>query len=581
MSGTTALIIVSVGAIVPTLWYAFKYEWRQLVVRPFLSSKHQPSLLVDNCCCWPPKWPILADSPPRAALDPDNPNDNAYDRWVYRWKIHLAGWLTFFLWIFPWMLSNAIPTNVSGTPNFFVVLSFCIMGVLIIIPFACGMTDAITGIAFLYCKYKNIQLPNKRPNWEMERWSLVMCFLFSFSMVAFSTGYSWGKDGPITKTIEVPLARLPSCLDGLKVFLITDVHTGPNVSENFIIETVRTANNLKPDIVLHVGDGGDGKPSDIGKFNEPYKDLLCTKRYFVTGNHEYLHGANGKDWEEFYSNIGFDVLHNKASKIGAAEFPNRSCGINDKLALVGVPDIRSSDTNLKEALSTVAPNEEWILLSHQPAIFSDSQLNQNNIDNTHVGLQVSGHIHAGQCFPLHPIIYLTSKGLFSGLIKQKKSYIFVSNGNANWGTRVRLFSSPHNTIIILRNEEIFNNEGKTVNLDSTSEVKWAITGFVIIPLWLLVNLYVYIQERYKKAWWIDYDSDNSDNNENNNENEQKLPIHASQGVSIANSLINKNININENKVVAIADNDNVNDLSLSMSMSMNMSSENDKMVASL
>lgn len=384
-------------------------------------------------------------------------------------------------------------------PNFLVVISYCAQGFVIIIPWAVGLTDTLTAIAFAGAKYSNKPLPNTRKNWEMERWSVVATLLTFFTLIACNTGYQWGRDSAATKTIEVPLARLPQCLDKLKVFLITDVHTGPAVGKSFVEETVKVANSLSPDVVLHVGDGGDGRPIDIGASNKPWGDITCPNRYFVTGNHEYLHGNDGpKPWEDFYRDqVGFTVLHNTAVKVGATEFPSRSCGASDSLTLVGIPDAQQADSSLPDALSTVdSANDEWVLMSHQPRIFPEAVAKN-------VGLQVSGHIHAGQCFPLHPIIYLTAKGLFSGLIQREKSFLFVSNGNANWGSRARLFSSPHNTLLILRNAQTFAAEGKEADLASTTETKWAITGLVIAPLWVLGCLAVYIIETFYpgSAWW--------------------------------------------------------------------------------
>jgi len=319
-----------------------------------------------------------------------------------------------------------------------------------------------------------------------------------FTLIALNTGYQWGRDSPAVKTVEVPLARLPQCLDKLRVFLITDVHTGPNVSKRFVEETVKVANGLDLDLVLHVGDGGDGKPEQIGAFNKPWGGIACPNRYFVTGNHEYLHGNDGpKPWEDFYRDeVGFTVLHNAAVKVGAAEFPSRSCSGSDSLTLVGIPDAQQADSSLPKALETVSSADEWLLLSHQPRVFPEAVAKK-------VGLQVSGHIHAGQCFPLHPIIYLSSNGLFSGLIQREKSFLFVSNGNANWGSRVRLFSSPHNTLLVLRHAQTFADEGKVADVAMTAETLWAIAGLVIMPLWLLGQLAVYVTETYYpgSAWW--------------------------------------------------------------------------------
>lgn len=87
----------------------------------------------------------------------------------------------------------------------------------------------------------------------------------------------------------------------------------------------------------------------------------------------------------------------------------------------------------------------------------------------------------------------------------------MANGNANWGTRVRLFSSPHNTLLVLRHADTFRSEGRTVDLTSTKETNWAIAGLVLLPLYGLSQLAVYLMERNAwGAWWkVGYQAENS------------------------------------------------------------------------
>jgi len=495
---TVLIVIIAVCAVSVILYILFKWIFRQLVFRPFLQNElHQPPLfnpqLWKSLSAWPPKFPS-----PIFAAAPEETAEKA--AWSRQWRIYAGCQVGFWLFFMMFGIGNSITiTSSSGTPNFFVLLAYVTLGIIIIVPFALGLTDTLTGIAFVAARYFNKPLPNTRKNWELERWGVAMSFLFVFTLVALSTGYSWGRDSAPLKTIEVPLARLPQCLDKLRVFLITDVHTGPAVSKRFVEETTKVANGLDLDLVLHVGDGGDGEPRNIGAFNKPWGGLTCPNRYFVTGNHEYLHGNDGpKPWEDFYRDeVGFTVLHNAAVKVGATEFPSRSCGVSDSLTLVGIPDAQQEDSSLPDALKAVnTVGDEWLLLSHQPMVFPEAV-------SKSVGLQVSGHMHAGQCFPMHPIIYLTSQGLFSGLIQREKSFLYVSSGNANWGSRVRLFSRPENTLLILRNAQNFAAEGKTADVAMTSETVWAITGLIIAPLWLLGSLAVYVIEAYNPgmAWW--------------------------------------------------------------------------------
>ena len=75
--------------------------------------------------------------------------------------------------------------------------------------------------------------------------------------------------------------------------------------------------------------------------------------------------------------------------LSAADFPGRQCGATDSLVIAGVPDLWQGEPDVAAAAAGVGPNQEWILMAHQPGGFPVAR------DMTpHVGLQVSGHVHA-------------------------------------------------------------------------------------------------------------------------------------------------------------------------------------------
>jgi len=55
---------------------------------------------------------------------------------------------------------------------------------------------------------------------------------------------------------------------------------------------------------------------------------------------------------------------------------------------------------------------------------------------------------------------------------------------------VRLFSTPENTVLTLRNAKIFAAEGKEVDVSWTRESWWAVIGAVVLPVWLAAILTV-------------------------------------------------------------------------------------------
>ena len=82
------------------------------------------------------------------------------------------------------------------------------------------------------------------------------------------------------------------------------------------------------------------------------------------------------------------VLGNQVT-LSAADFPGRQCGPTDSLVIAGVPDLWQGEPDVAAAAAGIGPNQEWILMAHQPGGFPVAR------DMTpHVGLQVSGHVHA-------------------------------------------------------------------------------------------------------------------------------------------------------------------------------------------
>jgi hypothetical protein len=187
--------------------------------------------------------------------------------------------------------------------------------------------------------------------------------------------------------------------------------------------------------------------------------------------------------------LNFTSLHNTGVQLDADSFPERACSYEDRLGILGVPDSWEGKPNLPAASASIglSNDQEWILLSHQPALFPEAR------DMTPpVGLQLSGHVHAGQTFPLHPLVWIAQSGRFSGLYQEKDSFLYVTNGQSNWGPRVRLYSTPTSPVLTLRNAEAFKAAGGEVDLGWTRETWWAVLGLLILPIWVVGCLAIYV-----------------------------------------------------------------------------------------
>lgn len=85
---------------------------------------------------------------------------------------------------------------------------------------------------------------------------------------------------------QVPLMRLPSALDGLRVVHLSDLHFSGRVLPPFFHEVVREINSLEPDLLLLTGDICD-KPECLPWIRDILSPLFARHgKFFILGNHD-------------------------------------------------------------------------------------------------------------------------------------------------------------------------------------------------------------------------------------------------------------------------------------------------------
>lgn len=240
------------------------------------------------------------------------------------------------------------------------------------------------------------------------------------------------------KRVEVSLDRLPASMDGTTIALISDVHIGNlRLGRPWLEQIVTDINALNPDVVAITGDLVDGSVAELREGVAPLRELRARHGvYFVTGNHEYYSGA--PEWCAHLETLGVRVLRNERVAI-AGEGGYDLAGIDDfnakGQAFGHAPD-------LARALAGRDERRELVLLAHQPrAVFEAAERG--------VGLQLSGHTHAGQLWPWRYLVYL-QQPFVAGLGRMRDTQIYVSNGTGYWGPPMRLFAPPEITQIVLR-----------------------------------------------------------------------------------------------------------------------------------
>lgn len=242
---------------------------------------------------------------------------------------------------------------------------------------------------------------------------------------------------PVVTELAVRIPKLPRALEGLSIVQLTDIHVGPFIRREFMDELVRRANALKPDLVAITGDLVDGDVPTLGPSVAALGNLEARfGRFFVTGNHDYSSGDD--EWVAFLGTLGVPSLRNRHVRIGDA---------GGSLDLVGVDDWRGGRRrgkpgyDLDRALAGRDPDRAAVLLAHQPANFPVAA--ERGVD-----LQLSGHTHGGQMFPMTLLIGLGWEHS-AGLYRHGDSHIYVSRGCGFWGPPMRVGSPPEIVKLVL------------------------------------------------------------------------------------------------------------------------------------
>jgi predicted MPP superfamily phosphohydrolase len=219
----------------------------------------------------------------------------------------------------------------------------------------------------------------------------------------------------VTHTVvDLPLA--PAGLDGMRIVQISDLHAGYTITAAYVAEIVNQANALKPDLIVLTGDIVDGPQHVVDNMLAPLAGLRA--RYgvmAVTGNHEYY-------WDveltlAAFRRIGVDVLLNEHRIVRHRDATLVVAGIVDPMAI----DVHAAQVpDLAAALRGAPEGATRLLLAHQPRTASAALANG-------VDLQLSGHLHGGQCFPWSWLIR-AFEPYVAGLYRIDTLRLYVSRG---------------------------------------------------------------------------------------------------------------------------------------------------------
>lgn len=260
-----------------------------------------------------------------------------------------------------------------------------------------------------------------------DSWLIIL----SISMIF--KGFANAVSVPKVKEIDLKIDKLK---ENLNIVLISDMHLGKNLGEDFLKALIEKINTLNADMVIIAGDLID---TDINKIH--YLELLQNFKskygtFYVYGNHEYYNGM-----EEISAKLkkiqNFKILEDEG-----IEF--------DNFTLSGTLDLSAERLGYKASdinkVKQHTNNEKFnILITHQPKYVK-------TYDVTGFDLILSGHTHAGQIFPFSLLVFL-EQGFVYGLYElSKNALLYVSSGAGFWGPAVRFLAPSEIAFLKLKGE---------------------------------------------------------------------------------------------------------------------------------
>ncbi|MFK7759335.1 MAG: metallophosphoesterase [Phycisphaerales bacterium] len=203
---------------------------------------------------------------------------------------------------------------------------------------------------------------------------------------------------------EIPVADLPSGLDGLKIAHVSDTHVGRRIPDSFIEQAYQRAMDLQPDLIVLTGDHVHSRAD----FNQRAADLCASmmgafrgRVIGVLGNHDWW--GDGDDLTERMKNAGVHMIDNDRVWIDAdhrAVVLDEPAG--ESIAIVGLGDLTDSVVRPSRAFRDVSEGTARVVLAHNPDTAEISELSGglsrelSGDSSPRVDLMMSGHTHGGQ-----------------------------------------------------------------------------------------------------------------------------------------------------------------------------------------
>ncbi|MEP7277815.1 MAG: metallophosphoesterase [Bacteroidota bacterium] len=280
--------------------------------------------------------------------------------------------------------------------------------------------------------------------------------LFATLIYGFGNKYRYQ-----VKRIKLTYDNLPPSFKGLKILLLSDIHSGSFTNKQAVLKGVEKALKEKPDLILFTGDLVNDRAVEMENYMDVFSRLKAPMGVYSTlGNHDYGdyyygHNPTGekalekaenlKRIKELHGELGWKLMLDENTVLEKN---------GEQIALIGVQNISGKPRfytygNLKKAYQGAEQYPFKILMSHDPSHW-DAEIRPKYGD---IDLTLAGHTHGMQFgveipgFKWSPVQYIYKQ--WAGLYEEGKQKLYVNRGFGFIGYPGRVGILPEITVIAL------------------------------------------------------------------------------------------------------------------------------------
>jgi predicted MPP superfamily phosphohydrolase len=242
---------------------------------------------------------------------------------------------------------------------------------------------------------------------------------------------------PVVKEYDITIDKPAGKLKSFRIAAVSDIHLGSIIRKRSVKKLSEMLRKTEPDAVFLLGDIVDGEIGPVlrGDLLNYFTCPRCKDGLLaITGNHEFIGGAE----------VTIPYIESKGIRI----LKDEAVTLEGEIQVIGRLDrdggrFRGGNRKpLDSLMKLVDRSKPVILLDHQPLHLDETE--KNGID-----LQLSGHTHNGQMWPLNYITAMIYEVSY-GYKRKGNSQIIVSSGFGIWGPRIRLGSRSEILLINIK-----------------------------------------------------------------------------------------------------------------------------------